>query len=67
MGIDEIVSRAIPLSTTCAIERAKAEKRRIELKQRIQNLIDEIRNSSGMAGNAGNGLNELCCVSGNSD
>ena len=67
MEIDEIVTRAIPLSTTCAIEKAKAEKRRIELKNRIQQLIDEVRGSSGMAGNAGNGLNEMYCVSGTTE
>lgn len=51
--IEEIIVKAIPLNMDCALEKQKAVKRRVDLKQRILSLLDEqLRNIQGMAGNA---------------
>ena len=40
MSIDEIVSRAIPLTMSCKLDRQRAERRRDELKKNIEAYIN---------------------------
>lgn len=44
MDIDEIVAKACPLNDTCPAKKMQAAQRRVELKQRILQLIAQTAN-----------------------